>query len=96
VPGRVRGAGRAGGLRGFPDLAGDGVEHALAGDPALDPLAVVGDHGQPVAAVHLDLAQRLGQGFGGEQDLRFYVDDMSVTLSSRRLWLKFLVTSIGP
>jgi hypothetical protein len=29
-------------------------------------------------------------------ELRFYVEDMPVTLSSRRVWLKFLVTSIGP
>ncbi len=29
-------------------------------------------------------------------ELRFYVEDMPVTLSGRRVWLKFLVTSIGP
>jgi hypothetical protein len=29
-------------------------------------------------------------------ELRFYVEDMPVTLSSRRVWHKFPVTSIGP
>ena len=29
-------------------------------------------------------------------ELRFHVVDMPVTLSSRRVWLKFLVSSIGP
>lgn len=39
------------------DLAGDSVQHARAGDPALHLLAVAGQHGQPVAAVRRDLAQ---------------------------------------
>ena len=58
-----------GGL-GPADLAGDGVQHARAGDPALHLLAVAGQHGQPVAAVGRDLAQRLGEGLAGEDRLR--------------------------
>ena len=51
------------------DLAGDGLEHFWLGDPALKVLAVGGEHGQPVAAVEHQLAQRLGEGLAGEQRL---------------------------
>ena len=50
-------------------VAGDGLQHVLAGDPALQVLPVGGDDRQPVAAVQLELAQRLGEGLGGEQQL---------------------------
>ena len=48
-----------GGL-GDADVAGDGLQHVLAGDPALQLLSVGGQHRQAVAAVEDQLAQRLG------------------------------------
>ena len=62
---RLRGAGLGG-----ADVAGDGLQHVLAGDPALQVLPVGGDHREAVAAVEFQLAQRLGQGFPGEEHLR--------------------------
>ena len=58
-----------GGLGGV-DVAGDGVQHVLAGDPALQVLSVGGQHRQAVAAVEHQLAQRLGQALVGEEHLK--------------------------
>ena len=67
----VGGAWLAGG-----DLAGDGAQHAGGGDPALDLVAVGGQHGQAIMAVDLQLPQRLGDRLDAEQGLRVaLVDD---------------------
>jgi flavin reductase (DIM6/NTAB) family NADH-FMN oxidoreductase RutF len=62
------------GLRGLAmsagDLAGEGLQDAGAGDPALDLVPVRGQQGQAVAAVDLQMAQRLAEGLRGEQGLR--------------------------
>ena len=61
--------GRGGGQSGR-HLAGDGLQHVRAGEPALQLLPVSGHHRQAVAAVVDQLAHGLGQGLVGEQDLR--------------------------
>ena len=38
------------------DAVGERAEHVVAGDPALQVLAVVGEHRQPVVAVEDELA----------------------------------------
>jgi len=62
---RLRGAG-PGGMH----VAGHGLQHVLAGDPALQVLPVSSQHRQAVAAVEFQLAQGLGQGLPGEEHLR--------------------------
>ena len=57
-------------LPGCVDLLGDGAQHAGVGDPALDLLAVGGQHGQAVVAVDLKLAQGLSHRLVREKNLR--------------------------
>ena len=70
IPGLAGPRAAAGSGREAADLAGDGVQHAGGGDPALHVLAVGGQHRQPVAAVGRELAQSLGEGLAGEDRLR--------------------------
>ena len=63
-------AGGVAAARAVADLAGDGLQHVRAGEPALQLLPVNGYHRQPIAAVVHQLAHGLGQGLIGEQDLR--------------------------
>ena len=60
------------------DPIGDGLEDALAGNPALHVLPVRRQDGQAVVAAGLELPERMGERLAGAHHLRVAcVDDVS-------------------